>query len=56
LPSGVRWVDLFCGEADAHQGVGGDGRCGSGEQAPEGVGAMACKASTWALAKSPRHW
>ena len=36
----VMWVDLHCGEADAHQGVGGDGRCGSGEQAPEGMSAV----------------
>src|SRR6266550_5253899 len=36
----VMWVDLRCGEADAHQGVGGDGRCGSGEQSPEGMSAV----------------
>ena len=36
----VMWVDLRCGGADAHQGVGGDGCCGPGEQPPEGVSAV----------------
>src|ERR1700689_3817609 len=33
-------VRLLVAEADAAQCVGGDGGCGSGEQAPEGVGAV----------------
>src|SRR6266480_611652 len=37
----VMWVDLRCGETDAHQGMGGDGCGGAGEQAPEGMSAVA---------------
>ena len=33
-------VRLLVAEADAEQRVGGDGGCGPGEQAPEGVGAV----------------
>jgi hypothetical protein len=33
------WVRLLVAEADAEQGVGGDGGCGPDEQAPEGMGA-----------------
>ena len=36
----VMGVRLLVAEADAEQGVGGDGGCGPGEQAPEGVGAV----------------
>src|SRR6266566_6305546 len=40
----VMWVDLCRGEpgqVEPQQGVGGDGRGGAGEQAPEGVRAVA---------------
>src|SRR5690348_7315512 len=36
----VMWVDLRVAQAEAHEGVGGDGCSGAGEQAPEGVGAV----------------
>jgi RNA polymerase sigma factor (sigma-70 family) len=36
----VMWGDLRYGETGPHQGVGGVGCCGSGEQAPEGVSAV----------------
>ena len=35
------WVGLRLGEAGQQQGVRGDGCCGPGEQAPEGVRAVA---------------
>jgi hypothetical protein len=34
------WVRLVLGGAAAEQGVGGDGGGGSGQEAPEGVGAV----------------
>jgi hypothetical protein len=37
----VMWVDLLAGEADTQEGVRGDGRGGAGEEAPEGVRAVA---------------
>ena len=36
----VMWVGLRLGEAGEQQGVSGDGRCGPGEEAPEGMGAV----------------
>src|SRR5215469_4457146 len=35
------WIDLLPGQAEAQEGVGGDGGGGAGQQPPEGVGAVA---------------
>ena len=35
------WVVLLSGGAQSHEGVGSDGRGGAGEEAPEGVSAVA---------------